>query len=124
MGGVVGNRAVLVFAGITVKECVDVLFIAMLESFVLSWHGVVSVLLGPRAVWLDYGISSDRNKDTQSFFRIDRLDSSVMVVLVDFLIDGGCYIFMLVRANMFIGNSLPNVLIDSGRVFPITGNKI
>lgn len=68
-------------------------------------------------VWIE-------TRDTQSFFRLDRLDSSVMVVLMDFLVDSSCYIFMLVRANMLIGNSLPNVLIDSGRVLPITGNKI
>lgn len=53
----------------------------------------------------------------------DGLNSGVVVLLVDLLVESSCYALMLVRTNMFLSDRRPDVLVYGSLVLPIVGEE-
>lgn len=53
----------------------------------------------------------------------DGLNSCVMVLLVNLLIESSSHVLMSVRADMLLGDMRPDVLVDSGLVLSIVGEE-
>lgn len=55
---------------------------------------------------------------------LDRLDSGVVVILMNFFVHSGCHVLVPLRLDVFLRNSLAGVLVDGGRVFSILGDEV
>lgn len=53
----------------------------------------------------------------------DGLNSCVVVLLVNLLIESSSHVLMSVRADMLLGDMRPDILIDSGLVLSIVGEE-
>lgn len=53
----------------------------------------------------------------------DGLNSCVMMLLVNLLIESSSHVLMSVRADMLLGDMRPDILIDSGLVLSIVGEE-
>lgn len=60
----------------------------------------------------------------QCFFGFDGLDHGLVVVLVDFAVNSGGYLFVLLREDMFLGDGLSNVLINGCLVLSVLGEEV
>jgi len=80
------------------KLALNLIGVIMLVRPVLGWHNVVVVLL------------------RENLRVLHRLFGSVVVVLVDLLVDGGCLSLMLFLLDCLLLHSRCNLLVDSGLV--------
>lgn len=108
--GLVGDGCVLVPSGITLKGGSNVAIVAMVELLVLNGNDVVSVLL------------------RKSLFVCDGLDGSMVMMLMNLLINSSGYMLMLVRHDMLLSGGSSNIFLDSGLVLSVVreerGNSV
>ena len=83
---------VLELAGLGSDAGFDLFWVTVLKIAVLDADEVVHMALGG------------------DFLVLHRLDRSVEVMLVDFLIDGGCDVFMLLLSNILVDNGRGDLL--------------
>jgi len=101
VSGTVGLSGVSIFSSFSVECSSSVLLIAVVKSLVLYWNEVVVVLLG------------------KSLLVSNRLDSCMMVLLVNLLVEGCCNLFMFMRHDMLLSDVGLNIFVDSGSVLSI-----
>jgi hypothetical protein len=93
----------------------------MVESLVLDRDEVVVVLLRTEFV------SSHKHVGTkshlQSLLVSDRLNSRMMVLLMNLLIQCSGHLLMLMRHNMLLSDVRLNIFVDSGSVLSIIGKE-
>lgn len=54
---------------------------------------------------------------------LNRLDGSVVVILVNLLVDGCGHLFVAMRADLLLGNGSVDIFIDTGLVVTILGDE-
>jgi len=96
---------VVELCGLTDMEVLVLGVVAMLELTVLNVAGTVVVLL------------------RQDFLVVDRLYGSVVVVLVNFLVDRWVNSLLLLLVNSLVGDSWVHALVDLGVVLAILADK-
>jgi hypothetical protein len=105
VSGTVGLSGVSIFSSFSVECSSSVLLIAVVKSLVLYWNEVVVVLLG------------------KSLLVSNRLDSCMVVLLVNLLVEGCCNLFMFMRHDMLLSDVGLNIFVDSGSVLSIVGKE-
>lgn len=65
----------------------------------------------------------DRGSRLQSLLVGNRLDSCMMVLLVNLLVEGCCNLFMFMGHDMLLSNVGLNIFVDSGSVLSIVGKE-
>jgi len=105
VGSAVSLASVSELGSLSVKSSTGILLVSMMESLVLHGDEVVVVLL------------------SESLLVSDGLNSCVMVLLVNLLIESSSHVLMSVRADMLLDNMRPDILVDSGLVLSIVGEE-
>lgn len=65
----------------------------------------------------------ERKVSIQSLVVLDRLDASLVVILVDLLVHGGGDVLMLMRVDVLLGDGAPDVLVNAGLVLAVLGQE-
>jgi len=105
VSGTVGLSSISVFSSFSVECSPSVLLIAVVESLVLDRDEVVVVLF------------------RKGLLVSDRLNSRMMVLLMNLLIQGSGHLLMLMRHNMLLSDVRLNIFVDSGSVLSIIGKE-
>lgn len=113
MLGFVHGRRVLEFGGILCQGRINVCLVTMLNRLVLSGKSIVGVLFRSvdyRSVCAQYN-GRDSRDSLQDFLILERLHNSLMVILVDLLVDSGRNLFVLGRLDLLVHNGFSNLLV-------------
>lgn len=122
VGRLVGGGCVLEAGGFRVELGADVLLVAVVDGLVLDGEDVVGVLLGAGGVRLDGKRVVMRC--LQGLLGLDGLDDSMVVVLVDFLVEGAGDVLVLVGPDLLVGDGLLHRLVYGGGVLAIVGDEV
>ena len=63
-------------------------------------------------------------RSLQCLLGFNRLDGSVVMVLMSLLVNGSGDLFVLVGTDMLFRLGLANILVHGGRVIPVAGDEI
>lgn len=113
--GVLGLVVLEGSAGLSRIGVVDILFV--------NGNEVVSVLLRSGAVSKWPGLGS-KVLHIQLLLDREGLDDSLVVILVNLLVDGRGYVLMLLRANLLLDNRVADILVDGGVVLAVLGKEV
>jgi len=105
VSGTVSLGGVSVFSSFSVECSPSVLLIAVVESLVLYRDKVVMMLLG------------------KSLLVSDRLNSRMMMLLMNLLVKGSGHLFMLMRHNVLLGDVRLNIFVDSSSMLSVVGKE-
>lgn len=121
----VRDRRVPVLGDISVKCVTESLLVVMMEDLVLHGQEIVCMSLRTKGRSSQSGVACicEIYKDLQCLPMLDRLDHSMVMLLVNLLINGCGQVLMAMRANVLIRDSLTDILVDGGLVLSISGNE-